>query len=385
MRKDLSTHDFEVLKKLTLMPSAVGFEDEVQDFLINHYKSLGLSPSKDLKSEKKIYGVDKLNNLYAKFPGNKNLPSVAFMAHSDSPAFMTEILRENGMIHARPIGWKGSIDRRVWGATPLILKSKNSYVPGLFTTKSAHLVEYGEEDFTPDEEEILVDVGAKNLEELKKIGIQKGTPVFFKPHFSKLAGSRISATNLDDRVGTISIYSLANILSKKNYERGDVYLVSTVSEEADTQGAILASSILSKFVDVGVSLDSNIAVDTFYGDPEWEYAKYGTQNALGKGYTLGFNGFNKKLTGLAKLISEEENIPFQEEAFREPLSTDDYHFRNLGISHLYIGIPTRNLHSPVEVVDTKDIQSAINISENMIYGIANSKELKNHFDSIIKP
>ena len=67
------------------------------------------------------------------------------------------------------------------------------------------------------------------------------------------------------------------------------------------------------------------------------------------------------------------------------MSTDDIHLRDLGIMNYYLGVPTRNLHSSVEVIDTKDLQSVISISENLINGISSDKELVEHLNSTIRP
>jgi putative aminopeptidase FrvX len=394
----LSERNEGYLEKFALMPSAPGFEDEVQGGLIGIYGELGAMPSNELnfKDPMPVFCHDALGNLYLKLPGEEELPKVAILAHADSPAFLIESVSDDRLrslllrsedstfLSARPIGWKGCIDRKLWAGSPLVIKTNEGYASASFITKSVHLQESGEEDYTADESEIRVDVGTRFNSELKRLGIGKGTPAFFEPRFRKLIDPEIvCGTNLDDRVGTVALIELANRFLGIE-ERGDIYLVSTVSEEADPQGSKLVAKMLHPLIDLAVSIDSTVAIDTFHGDVDATHAAYGYCNYLDAGFTLRKNGFNRLVTNHFQETAEKERIKFQIEAERESVSTDEIYMKMEGIPTAAIMIPTRNLHSMVETVCTRDLQRAIEVIYNAVLGLSKNTELEAYLNEILR-
>lgn len=384
----MSEKDIALLEKLCLIPSAPGFENEVQKKLIQNYKRLGATNNPKLDSKTPCMASDNLGNLYAKFPGNPSLPSIAYLAHADSPAFMITAMYEEGFFSARPIGWKGCIDRRILAGSPVLIKGKgNELYPGAFTTKSIHLMQYGEEDFTEIERDIILDCGAATKEMLEDNGILVGNPVFLEPRFKLLLDyESCQATNLDDRVGTFTLLKTSKEIIKNNKERGDVYLVSTVSEEAEPQGSNLASRILKNKVDLALAIDGTVAVDYFFGDPEATYAEHNTSNALSMGPVFKKGGFKEEIFSNAiKKIAKRKKINFQIEADQTFMQTDELWCKMQGIPTSAILIPMRNLHTAIETIDTCDLEKAVRIAKELPYEIGENKQLKKYLKTIIKP
>jgi tetrahedral aminopeptidase len=262
----------------------------------------------------------------------------------------------------------------------------NQFYPGAFHTKSIHLMEYGEEDYTEEFRELTIGCGAVDREMLEKNKINIGNPVFFEPQFKILMDTELChGTNLDDRVGTFALFKMNKYFLTKPEERGDVYLVSTVSEEAEPQGSNLAARVLKKDIDIAIAIDATPSPDYFFGDPESIYAEYGTEINLSLGPAIKKGGFKEELiSNTFKKIAKKNKINCQFGADAEICQTDELWFRMQGIPTSEIGIPMRNTHTRIETIDTCDLEKVIIIAKEFPYEISKDEVFKKYIKSIIR-
>ena len=115
--------------------------------------------------------------------------------------------------------------------------------------------------------------------------------------------------------------------------------------------------------------DEAIALDVSFGDgPCISNDKCGK---LGHGAMLGISPIlDKGVTERLKNIAKEQNIPVQFEVMGGKTGTDAdvISVSKSGVKTGLLSIPLRNMHTPAEVIDTKDLESVISVLENFLLG-----------------
>lgn len=95
--------------------------------------------------------------------------------------------------------------------------------------------------------------------EVRKLGIEVGCPVIYKPAFEQLQGTRVTGTAVDNRGACAALVGIAKRLHERR-PACDVYLVGTVWEEFNLRGAMMAARTVKP--DLAVMLDVTLAGDT---------------------------------------------------------------------------------------------------------------------------
>ena len=200
-------------------------------------------------------------------------------------------------------------------------------------------------------------MGAGNGNEVKKQGVRVGDYITFDRSFSRLGGSLVTGKAFDNRIGC---YAMVEVMRRLSVD-AEVYAVATVQEEVGLKGARTAAYRI--YPDLAIVLDVTTTGD-YPGVREEESA---TKLNAGPAITL----VDAKGRGLIThpdvkelLIStaEEEKIPYQLEV-GEGGTTDatTIHLTKEGILAGVVTVPTRYIHSPVEVASTKDIERVVEL------------------------
>jgi endoglucanase len=207
----------------------------------------------------------------------------------------------------------------------------------------------------PDDEsvaeinELAVDVGAEDGDEAREL-VEVGDPVTVDTRIEDLAGSRLAARGMDDRIG---IWAAAEGLRRAAERDADatVYAVATVQEELGLQGARMVGYDLDP--DAFVAVDVTHATD-YAGAP----GQKGSGVELGEGPVVARGSANHPgLVEGARRAARTEDVDGQLQASGSRTGTDaDAVFTARGaIPSLNVGLPNRYMHTPVEVIDTGDL------------------------------
>ena len=170
----------------------------------------------------------------------------------------------------------------------------------------------------------------------------------------ELQNDKLAGRAFDDRIGVYIIFEAA----KKAIEMGakaGIYATATTGEETTGRGAYSSSSRLK--ADVCVSVDVTYATD--YKNP----GEPGDVS-LGKGGVICRGSIpNAKLNELLEESAKELELPVQFEVFAGRTGTDsDTMLKTCeGIPQALFSIPLRYMHSPVEVLSAKDVDSMIDV------------------------
>jgi endoglucanase len=331
------------LEELLRTPSPSGFETAGQRVWVDYVRAFADEVRTD------DYG-----NAVAVHEGSGDGPELAFAGHSDQIGFIVRRITEEGFLRIGPIG---GADRTVSKGQHVTVHAE---VPrqGVVGQTAIHLRDVGEEEYD-DIAEQYVDIGAESREEAADL-VDVGDPVTVSGTVEQLHGTRVAASGMDNRVGTWSAAEGLRRAVKADVD-ATVYAVSTVQEEVGLQGA--------KMVGFDLAPDAAVAVDVTHATdhPELEEAKRGAVE-LGAGPVVTRGSANHpRLVDLARDAAEAGDIDHQLQAagVRTGTDADAFYTSRGGIPSLNLGLPNRYMHTPVEVIDTDDLDAAATLLGEM--------------------
>lgn len=334
----------EFLRELTDAPGPSGYEGPVSKIM-----------EKRLASHC-TFRKDRLGSLIARKTGIDDGPKIMLAGHMDEPAFLIRHVTDKGFL--RFIQLTGWWPQRTIGQVVDVL-APSGPIPGIIDCKNEMRMrpEERQKPFLLDD--LYIDVGAKNAEQVYEWGIRPGITVIPSTKFTIMAnGSRYMAKGWDDRVGCGMAADTILELDKRAH-KNIVYAVGTVQEELGSRGAQTAGTAIKP--DVGIALDVSVATDT----PSLEGDDI-VPIVLGKGPTIDIYEHNfmpdPALVELTLRTAQEEKIPIQYNVVAA--GGTDAHPINLigeGIPCLVIGMPTRYVHAMAGVIDADDFDMAVRL------------------------
>ncbi|RLM57383.1 M42 family peptidase [Halobellus sp. Atlit-31R] len=289
--------------------------------------------------------TDDYGNAVAVHEGGSDV-SIAFTGHADEIGYIVRNITDDGFLR---IGAIGGADRTVSKGQHVTVHAETP-VAGVIGQTAIHLRDYEGEEYD-DIDEQFVDVGADDGDEAHEL-VEVGDPVTVETRVRPLHGTRLAARGMDNRVG---IWAAAEALRSAAESDVDatVYAVSTVQEEVGVQGA--------KMVGFDLDPDAAVAVDVTHAtdNPDIPGKRAGPVE-LGAGPVVSRGSANHpSLVDLARDAAEDADVDVQLQATgtRTGTDADAFYTARSGIPALNVGIPNRYMHTPVEVVDTEDLDA----------------------------
>ena len=291
--------------------------------------------------------TDDYGNAVAVHEGSGDGPEIAFSGHADEIGFMIRDIDDNGFIRMSRIG---GADRTVSQGQHVTVHTSEGPVQGVVGQTAIHLREAGGEEY-PDIAEQFIDIGATDGDDAEEL-VEVGDPITFSSELYELQGSRLTARGMDNRIGT---WSAAEGLRRAVAADVDatIYAVSTVQEEVGIKGAQMVGFDLDP--DAAIAVDVTHATD----NPDVPGDKQGPV-ALGEGPVVSRGSANHpRVVELARAAADADDIEIQLQATgtRTGTDADGFYTSRGGIPSLNIGLPNRYMHTPVEVIDTEDLDA----------------------------
>ena len=314
----------ELLKKLVTVYGPSSREHLIREMI-----------SEEIKDHVDELYTDALGNLIAhkKGPGKK----IMISAHMDQIGLIVTDIDKDGFVRFGNIG----------GISPAVTFSQrvifeNNTIGAVYSEPVDDLSKLKLED-------MFIDIGAKSKEEAESM-VSIGDICVYHAEYSENSNV-VFTPYLDDRVGCfVAVEAIKSIQKPEN----DLYFVFSVQEEVGLRGAKTAA--------YGVDPDFGLAIDvTTHGDtPKAKRFAVG----LHKGAAIKVKDnsvishplVRERLVHLAK----EKGIPYQMEVL-EFGGTDSgaIHMNKSGVPSGVISIPTRYVHSTVEMASKEDITNCI--------------------------
>lgn len=316
----------ELLKKLVTAYGPASNEEIIRDIIIN-----------EVKNHVDEYKVDSLGNLIAHKKGSGK--KIMISAHMDQIGLMVTDIDKDGFIRFGNIG----------GISPSISLSQkvlfeNGTVGAIFSEPVDDLSKLKLEN-------MYIDIGARNKEEAEeKVNI--GDICIYYSSF--IDNEHVVFTSyLDDRVGCyVAIEALKNLSKTDN----DLYFVFSVQEEVGLRGAKTAAYSIDP--DFGIAIDVTAHGDTPKAKRFAIGLHKGTAIKVKDNSIITHPTVRNNLVELAK----KHEIKYQMEVL-EFGGTDSgaIHTTKEGVPSGVISIPTRYVHSTVEMASKDDIIESVRL------------------------
>jgi putative aminopeptidase FrvX len=282
--------------------------------------------------------VDTAGNLWV--TAGRGEPTVVLVAHLDEVGFEVTAIGEDGALEVRP---RGGIFPTLWAGRPALVHGGRLPVPAVFQPLDSAAA-------SEDSVSLRVDAGATSRAQVEALGIRIGHTVTSPKEYVRLAGERATARSFDDRVGSAAQLMALRRLDPERLRHTVIFLWS-VREEIGLEGARAAARALGLRparvhpIDTFVSADSPLELQNFAVAP------------LGQGPVARAID-NSSVTPPALLdslvaVAGSRGIPLQVGTTNG--GNDGSAFAEFGVPDVPIGWPLRYSHSPVEVVDLRDV------------------------------
>jgi endoglucanase len=289
--------------------------------------------------------TDAYGNAVAVYEGDGD-GNVAFGGHADEIGFMVRDVSEEGFLSLTRIG--GS-DRTVSRGQHVTVHGEEP-VHGVIGQTAIHLRE-ASEDAVDDISEMSVDIGVDSREDAEAL-VEVGDPVTFATDVFEMQGDRLTARGMDNRIGVWAAAEGLRRAAERDAE-ATVYAVATVQEEVGLNGA--------RMVGFDLDPDAFLAVDVTHATDSPDVpGKRRTGVAIGDGPVIARGSTNHpRLVERAREAAGAADLDVQLQAAGSRTGTDaDAVFTSRGgIPSLNVGLPNRYMHTPVEVIDTGDLEA----------------------------
>ncbi|MBN1563242.1 MAG: M42 family peptidase, partial [Anaerolineae bacterium] len=326
---DLKAH----LKDLCTVAAPSGHEGPIRAVIRNAWA--------DLVDEFQIDGLGSL--IAVKYgtqqPQDTPRRRVMLCAHMDEIGMIVSEIRD-GFIRTSALG---GVDYRVLLAQSVLVHGRRT-LPGVVGAAPPHMALNRRE--YPTSDELWIDVGLPADEVAALVRI--GDVITFDAPFFELKGSRVGSKSMDNRASVAAVTCCLDALARRTHE-WDVYAVASAQEETAGSGAQTAAYQIQP--DLAIVIDGTFALQRGVDDDEG--FKLGDGPTIGRGPNF-HPGLFKKMQKVAR----EEEIDLTVEVLPGHSGTDAWTIQltRAGVPSTLLSVPMRNMHSPVEIVDLRDIR-----------------------------
>jgi endoglucanase len=271
--------------------------------------------------------------------GPEPRPQVMLMAHLDEIQMMVSALDGPFLRFVQ-----FSYDPRVLVGQEVTVFGRRK-LHGVIGDRPPHLMKAEDRRRMPETNDLVIDLGldAETVAEF----VQVGDVALVARSFSELLGERVAGKAFDNRLSVTAMLATLDQLQRLQHPC-DVLAVASVGEEFNFLGAKTATFQLQP--DIAIVLDV-----TFGKQP-------GTPDvgsfALGSGPIIGIGpNLDGRLSDKLIEIGKDLEIPYDLEPIAAHSGTDAWPIQVMlgGIHTALVGIAIRNMHSPVEVADLRDV------------------------------
>jgi putative aminopeptidase FrvX len=314
--------------------------------------------------------LDHYGTAYGVVNPGKNY-KVVIEAHADEISWFVNYISEDGYIY---VVRNGGSDHLIAPSKRVNIYTEQGIVKGVFGWPAIH-TRRGEDatKLVPKMENIFIDVGAKDKEEVTNMGIHVGCVITFEDEIIKLNNKFYCGRALDNRMGGFCIAEVARKLSESGTELPySLYIVNAVQEEVGLRGA----EMIARNIQPDVAIVTDVTHDT--GTPLVN-AKVHGDTKCGNGPSLTYApAVHNTLLKLIQEAANRENIPFQREAASRSTGTDTdaFAYSNSGVPSALISLPLRYMHTTVEMAHITDIENVIKLIIASLKTIENQHNFK---------
>lgn len=326
---DLKNH----LKMLVEAHAPSGHEGPIRDIIHDAWRDLTDEMQQDKLGS--LIGIKRATNPVD--PPRR----IMLAAHMDEIGMMVRDVVD-GFVYVHRIS---GVDARVMLAQTVMVHGKRP-LSGIVASRPPHLLTADMRSKYPTFNDFIIDVGlpADEVAELARPGdlITVDVPMI------ELQGDKVAGKAMDDRACVAAVTACLDNLKGMRHQ-WDVYATATVQEETGLLGAATAAYYIKP--DIAIALDV-----TFAPQPGMDAD---STCAMGEGPGIGVGpNFHPGLYDKLKDIAKRHEIKVQDDFIPGASGTDAWAIQVAleGIPTALLEVPVRNMHSPVETADMRDIE-----------------------------
>ena len=325
-----------LLKTLADVPGVSGHEGEIRAAILRALPTWA----------KQLAVTDPEGNLILEI-GPENDP-VMFIAHQDEVGFEITSINNDGTVSLRN---RGGLYPSLWEGQPALIHfDRTANETGQHRTLSGVFVP--RDAATTKQPDALTAWFGVDAQELKRLGVNSGQSVTAYKSAIRIGSTRFTARALDDRAGSTALLLAAARINPALLKR-KVILAWSTREETGLEGAIAMAKRYGAKVKRVFSVDTFVSSDSPIETTRFAFAP------LGEGAVI--RGLDNSAvvspaeTDRIRRIARLGEIPLQVGATNG--GTDGSDFVRYGAIHASLSWPGRYSHSPVEVLDLRDLEA----------------------------
>ncbi len=289
---------------------------------------------------------DAMGNLFALKAGTApdgERRRIMLCAHMDEIGFLVTFIDDNGFVRVAPIG----------GINPVAA----AYTEVTFGNgvKGILVPETGTAPADLKADKLYVDIGAKDKREAER-KVKIGDFCALSGNITRLCGRRIAGRPLDDRIGCAMLIKIAEALQGQAC-RDDIYFVFSVQEEVGLRGSKTAAYGIMP--DIGLAYDVTLTGDTIGAKPMACAVGDGAAIKIKDNSVLCDRALVDELTAVAKANDIKHQF---EILLAGGTDTASMQMSGAGARAAALSVPTRYVHSGVEMLDLNDAQACVDLT-----------------------
>ncbi len=279
---------------------------------------------------------------------------VVIEGHSDEISWYVNYITDEGLIY---VIRNGGSDHLIAPSKWVNIHTKKGIVKGVFGWPAIHTRKNGKEE-TPKLDNIFIDIGAKDKNEVDELGVHVGCVITYPDQFQILNQNKFVCRAIDNRAGGFMIAQVARLLKENNVSLPfGLYITNSVQEEVGLRGA----EMITHTIQPNLAIVTDVCHDTT--TPMINKKEEGLTK-IGDGPVVSYApAVHNKLRDRIIETAEKNKIPFQRMASSRYTGTDTdaFAYSNGGVASALISLPLRYMHTTVEMVQKEDVENVIRL------------------------
>ena len=296
--------------------------------------------------------VDERGNLILTFGEGEN--HKVFVAHMDETGYIVNDIKNDGRLELKMLG--GMLPW-LWEAQPATIHLRHKKITGVFEPRHDYLTSKKRKSNFP----LNVNAGFLSKSEALDAGVIIGeTSVTMPKEMIRLNENRVTGRSFDDRVGCAALILALNKINPREL-KNKITFVWSVEEEIGLRGAKY-SAINLKNANIVYPVDTYVSSDDPYKDESFANAPLGNGAVIRVLESINF--VSRENFKMIRKLADNNNIKTQYGMTSG--GTDGQPFLSYGIPSVPISWPGRYSHSPIEIMDLRDMNSLVKLIKAVI-------------------
>ena len=296
--------------------------------------------------------VDEKGNLILTFGEGEN--HKVFVAHMDETGYIVNDIKNDGRLELKMLG--GMLPW-LWEAQPATIHLRHKKITGVFEPRHDYLTSKKRKSNFP----LNVNAGFLSKSEALDAGVIIGeTSVTMPKEMIRLNENRVTGRSFDDRVGCAALILALNKINPREL-KNKITFVWSVEEEIGLRGAKY-SAINLKNANIVYPVDTYVSSDDPYKDESFANAPLGNGAVIRVLESINF--VSRENFKMIRKLADNNNIKTQYGMTSG--GTDGQPFLSYGIPSVPISWPGRYSHSPIEIMDLRDMNSLVKLIKAVI-------------------